>query len=150
MTIFHCSCRLIAFHTALHYYTTPRVRQTLAYLEFLRTPYPRGCPRSRRPCSVHTAVRPCAGFTVVLSLHYLHSSRRLTDTGNPGVEKFSLNVSSLICGLHILADVPAASAHARFTLLFALVQALLLHYLYLYTPTGGRQTRAIRELKSLP
>jgi hypothetical protein len=38
-------------------------------------------------------------------------------------------------GLLIVADVLAAAAHARFTLLFALVQALLLYYLY--TPPGG-------------
>jgi Flp pilus assembly protein TadB len=89
-------------------------------------------------------------YSLLPSLHSLHSSRRPTDTGNPGVEKSSLKVSSLICGLLILADVLAAAVHARFTLLFALVQALLLYYLYLYTPPGGRQTRAIRELKSLP
>jgi hypothetical protein len=65
MTIFRCSRRPIVIHTALHYYTTPRGRQTLAYLEFLRTPYPRGCPCSRGPCAAHTAVRPRAGFTVV-------------------------------------------------------------------------------------
>jgi hypothetical protein len=67
-----------------------------SFFSYLRTPYPRGCPCSRRPCAVHTTVCPRAGFTVVLSLS-LHSSRRPTDTGNLGVEKSSLKVSSLIC-----------------------------------------------------
>jgi hypothetical protein len=97
--------------------------------------------RGSHCCSPSCRLYCCTIFTLL---------PEATNTGNPGVEKSSLKVSTLICGLLILEDVLAAAAHAQFTLLFALVQALLLYYLYLYTPPGGRQTQAIRELKSLP
>jgi hypothetical protein len=74
-------------------------------------------------------------FFIAFSLHY---SQRPSDTGY--LEFFK--------GLLIFADDLAAAAHARFTLHYCF--SLYYCFLYiLYTPPGGRQTRALRELKSL-
>jgi hypothetical protein len=74
-------------------------------------------------------------FFLAFSLHY---SQRPSDTGY--LEYFK--------GLLILADDLAAVAHGRFTLHYCF--SLYYCFLYiLYTPPGGRQTRALRELKSV-